>query len=229
MPGTLINLLVEFGAFMRMGRIRNKMPSVCVLILCDSSDTQLTEMTQRAIDLYRNSYHVRISVILVESGRPHSYDGVTHILQPGGPFHYNKFLRIGIEYILAKVQCSFIVISNNDVLVNSLAIYELVSSGALSSSPVDPVGIFSNSFWRPRVGYSIEYHLTGWCICCSTALFHRYSLDSLFPDDYPFFRQDDYYGNFLEKSGVSHLVIPSAKVVHLGHQSHKLADPGFLE
>jgi hypothetical protein len=198
--------------------------SVCVVILTKSVGENLQLI--RAIEGYRlNSSGVQFCV--VESGDTLCNLDVEYYIRPSDEFHYNRFLWHAFETIPIQA-FDFVVISNDDVIPLMGALDELVNSTFVSCSPVDPSVTRTKSLRRPVIGYEVEYHVCGWCLCISTELFKRIDYKVLFDERYSFFLQDVYYAKLLALMDIVHAVIPSAWVVHLEHRSHSLASGSLL-
>ena len=198
--------------------------NVCVVILTKSSDTNL--QLRRACEAYKNNRSI-VSICVVESGDFELDIDIEYYLRPEASFHYNKF----VQFALSKIDIDkfdAVIISNDDVIPLKGAVDQMVMSGFDSCSPIDPSAYRWNNVSRPTIGYYIEYHLTGWCICMSHRLLKMVPTHCLFNDRYHFNGQDIYYSKLLESLGIPHAVVPDAKVVHLEHQSHSLVDSKFL-
>lgn len=199
--------------------------NVCVVVLTKSPENR--KNLERCIQSYQNNC-CNIEFCIVESGEYDASLSKYYYVKPAIPFHYNKYIKIALDCI-TLVKYSGIIISNDDVIASPNAIDRLVSSGFESCSPVDPTCKFTYKLWKPTIGYSIEYHLCGWCLFVSSKLISNIGADVLFHHNYHFYLQDVYYAELIERLGVLHAVIPSSKVVHLGHVSANVASADILE
>jgi hypothetical protein len=204
---------------------RLKQPNVLIIILTKSFDEN--KQVRRACVGYKNN-EVNVSICIVESGIHLPDLPADYYFKPEIPFHYNLFIRYALDRI-DITRFDSVVISNDDVIPHNGAVDSLLFSGFDSCSPIDPSCIRWKNVKRPTIGYSIEYHLNGWCLHLSSAVLARLGPDLLFHDRYNFNAQDIYYSKLLEAAGVIHAVVPHSKVIHLEHQSHELVDSSFLD
>lgn len=200
-------------------------PNVLVIILTKSVDEN--KQVRRACVAYKNN-EANVSICIVESGNYLSDLPADHYFKPEIPFHYNLFIRYALDRIDIN-RFDSVVISNDDVIPHFYAVDALVFSGFDSCSPIDPSCSQWKNVKRPTIGYSIEYHLNGWCLHLSCTVLKRLGPALLFHERYNFNAQDIYYSKMLEAAGVIHAVVPRSKVVHLEHKSHALVDSSFLD
>lgn len=198
---------------------------ICVVILTKTSNSDAR--LGKAITAYRNNKS-NVHFCVVESGYGNIKTKVEYYFRPPFPFHYNKFIQYALNQI-DLTDYDAILISNDDVVALPGAIDRLYQSGFSSCSPVDPTVQRTLSLWRPVIGYDIEYHLCGWCLFISTKLILDLGITNLFHDRYHFYLQDVYYSKLIAAMGVVHAVVPSAKVIHLEHQSTVEAQSYVLE
>jgi hypothetical protein len=216
---------IEGASFLRsLVRCKSK-SKVCVILLTKSPQNYANLC--RCIEAYKNNYNL-VDFCIVESGKYNPELEQYIYVKPTIPFHYNKYVKIAIDTIPLHAYAG-VVISNDDVIALPCALDRLLASGFSSCSPVDPSSKVTSRLWKPTIGYSIEYHLCGWCLFVSTELLVTIGVDILFHDNYHFYLQDVYYAELIERLNVCHAVIPSSKVVHLGHATANIATKEILE
>lgn len=203
-------------------------PTVGVIILANSATDSYIEMTQRCIDSIHKQNNSQCEIVVVESGPVHRFENAC-VIKPDEPFNYNLYLQIGIRHFHETSQVEYFVFLNNDLICFPNAIDHLISSGELSSSPVDPLNCAQKGITSPTFGYSIRYHVVGWAICTKATLVNRIGPANLFPVSLEFFYQDDFYAQVIKGQAVRHAVIPHAKIVHLESRSHSLRPDFSLE
>ena len=218
-----IMLMLLVSSIRLITRLRPKRRA-CVIILTKSPNNYAN--LRRAISSYRNNTSA-IEFCVVESGEPLAETDWEFYVVPAYPFHYNKYVKSGIDAINVE-SYDAIVISNDDVIALPNAIDRLFDSGFESCSPIDPSETSTQRVWKPTVGYSVEYHLKGWCLFISKSLLLKYSPKILFHDNYHFYLQDVFYASLLEQLGEPHALVPQSKVVHLGHSSQGHATSDIL-
>ena len=194
---------------------------VGIVILSRSQSIDIIRMTQRCIDSLLLQNRSKLHIVVVESGPRCEYQNAD-VLVPEEDFNYNLYVKMGLNHIMATDSSHYYVILNNDIIAFPGAIDRLIQTGLLSSSPVNPLHCDQTGVTKITFGYSIRYHLVGWAICMRTELFRRITLDDLFPTDFAFHHQDNYYAHMLNTHGVVHAAVPAAKIVHFEGASHAL-------
>jgi glycosyltransferase involved in cell wall biosynthesis len=196
-------------------------PRVGLIILSNSKTAEIASMTQRAIDSVLLQNRSFIQIVVVESGPDTNYNHAD-VVNPKVTFNYNQFLKIGIKYLQSTCAFDYYMVMNNDVLAYPMAIDNLVKYGLDSCSPVDPINPEQFGIVKPTFGYDIRYHVVGWAICMRSRLFAKRSLDELFPNEFSFYFQDNYYAHVIKAAGVVHAAVPHSKMVHFEGISHTL-------
>jgi hypothetical protein len=200
---------------------RLRRQKVGVVILARSESVDIIRMTQRCIDSLVLQNQCEMHVVVVESGPKCEYQ-YADVVRPSEDFNYNLYVRFGIEHIKSCGERQYYVILNNDLIAYPGAIDKLVRTGLLSSSPVNPIHRDQTGINKITFGYSIRYHLVGWAICMRSELLCHVSLEELFPSDFPFHHQDNYYAHVLRRNAIVHAAVPSSKIVHFEGTSHLL-------
>ena len=211
---------------------------VDVIVLSYAKTKAEYDMTRRCIETLRASEsNVDINVVVVETnssealadfseGQP--FGDKCKVIHPEKPFNYNEFLQLGFAE-LSESTAESLLILNNDIVCEAGFVSELL--GGLrefdSVSPWCPG--FHERFLDPATpyheGFRTSCELTGWAIMFRRELLKRVSFEELFPTDFAFWFQDNYYGHQLQNIGARHALVTGAKVHHLFEQSHKLMDP----
>ena len=198
------------------------------VFLTNTADASFHEMTLRAISSLRASAEgVDINVTVVESNRDgesleFSYDGC-RVIVPHEPFNYNRFMSIG----LGAGSDHVVIMCNNDVeflprCVNNL-LGAMVAYGLKSVSPYEPN--WHRRYYgdtappQPVIGYDVENHVCGWCICAERALLER---PGVLDQEFEFWYQDNNYAMKLKSMGVAHALVPQALALHRFSRSHEL-------
>lgn len=185
----------------------------CV-ILSYARDKQLYRMTQRAVNSLIADFDSKIYVVETNPNiQP--YAGAETIF-PRKEFNYNQFLKIGIS----AGSNPFVFVLNNDIiclkgcqrtLMNWLDTYDSVS-------PMNPMLAQHKEFKQvANEGFSIwsPGHLAGWAIMMKRELINEVGIDTLFPDQFKFWYQDNVFAEVMIQRGKKHALITSAKLEHL--------------
>ncbi|BBO34427.1 glycosyltransferase [Lacipirellula parvula] len=212
--------------------------TVDVIILSYCKTKREYEMTCQCLRTLRaSSDRIRFNVVMVETAAPHLLDGYAgagkcfgdecEVVFPQQKFNYNQFLQKGFER-LQKSQARYLLIANNDVLFRPQFAEGLLESLGTydSASPWCPN--YHEQYFDPRQrfheGRRTSFELCGWGIAFRKELLTKVSFEELFPAEFEFWFQDNYYGWQLERLGARHVLVTDAKVEHLFNQSHSLID-----
>lgn len=189
--------------------------NIDVIMLSNSKNATMRDMTQKAIDsLHKSSNHHQFNVIVVETVQePVQYNGAK-VVTGQVPFNYNRNLNLGLQHCTAE----WIVIANNDLIFHTDWIDPITALNPDSASPVSPG-------WKPHAhvnnqvirGYRTSIELCGWCIVTKRA-----TLDKIGPFDEQFdlFYQDNDYAAQLMRHQLTHLLVGTSHVTHLVAKSH---------
>ena len=185
---------------------------VDVVMLTYTESQEIRDLTHTCIHtLSQSETDIDFNIYLIETDKtgayPHDYFNVTTIV-PDAPFHYNKFLNIGLQHCTSD----WVIISNNDVTYTKGWFTHLQTeyhkdNTLLSMSPLTKKWPFHEKFEKvamadgtpaPNVyyGYKVAHHLTGWCL-----VIHQAVLSKLGPFDerFSFWYQDNDYAMELQK------------------------------
>ncbi len=206
--------------------------NVAAIILCASVDKDRIEMTQAAIDSIVSIKH-KVDVYVVDSHKHHQYKGAK-VFFNGLAFNYNRNLRDGL--LMAKQSRPFgyydrFMVLNNDVVLEPNCIDFLVDSGLDSCSPKDPTLNLHKDYKGIVFGYRTSYQVCGWALMFSAALLRKCDSMTLFPDELPFWYQDNFYAHVIKAHGFTHGLVCDAHCVHLESKSHNLIHdlPSFTD
>ena len=211
---------------------------VDVIILSYCQSRVQFEMTKQCIrSLRRSERDIRFNVVVVETNSPEAmrafssgplFDDDCRVVFPQREFNYNEFLQIGFQQ-LDESAADYLLIANNDVvfeehfaaaLIKGLSFFDSVSPWC----PRYHERLFDSS--SPyHAGYRVRHEVCGWAIMFHKRLLRRVAFEDLFPRDFAFWFQDDYYAHQLAHVGARHALVTAARVAHLFEQSHNLIDP----
>ena len=199
---------------------------VDIVFLANTSDENMRQMTQNAIDSFLASHDpAKCGVVVVETNpNTGKYPGAVTLI-PGEPFNYNRFLNIGFRHLLnQQEQSDYTVIANNDVVFHKNWLKNIVKemkyNNLDAASPKNP-GWFQHTDVKDYTlkGWGIGKHFCGWCIIIKTE-----SLKKLLPFDeqFEFWCQDNDMAMRMQELGMKHAVVGKSEVVHLTNKSHHL-------
>jgi hypothetical protein len=210
---------------------------VDVLILSYCKTEREYSITLAALDsLSASEESVRFNVVLVETSTESKLNEISDganfgsrckVVFPNKPFNYNEFLQIGFREF-GRCSAPNLLICNNDVVFQKGFATQLVQAlGTFHSvSPWCPghhEEHFSNHF-RYYPGYRTSLELCGWAVMFRRSILQLVQFEQLFPADFEFWFQDNFYGVQLRRHNLTHALVRDAKVVHLFAQSHDLLD-----
>ena len=192
-----------------------------IVILAASVDQERIEITQSAIDSIKSKLHA-ISTVVIDSHSNHPYSKARTIYQEGA-FNYNRNLKHGIRFLLADPYTyDYFLILNNDVLLGENCLDKLVDTGLDSCSPKDPTLSLHEFYKGITFGYRTSYQVCGWALMFSRFLMYECGIDTLFPDELPFWFQDNFYAHVIKANNFKHALIADAHCIHLESKSHNL-------
>lgn len=210
-----------------------------VIMLVNTVDNDVRDMTQKAIDSVHNSeLNNKFRIILVESNQnqPKEYNNVFKTIQYYGDFNYNKALNLAFEYIKSDWVC----VINNDILAQnnwySLGRYYADIFELDSFSPWCPVPQNGPNPLAQKIileypessiinGYEPIIHFAGWCWVMKKNVLEKFIP---FPEELTFWWQDNYLAQLLKKHNHKHACVTASQIIHFGQQSYKHVDPSKL-
>jgi len=204
--------------------------TVDVIMLSLCQDEEMFKMNTKCINSLNSSEEDhQFNIYLIESnkefeklGLAYTSDNVNVIIPPQD-FNYNAFLNIGLEY----TKSDFVVISNNDLIYQKKWFSEILKvknshKDILSFCPYDHKREshlkehFKDSI---ALGYRLKKELVGWCIVIDRKLFEKMPM---FDESFPYYFQDNDYGNTLRKLNIPHARVFSSHVTHLESQTSRV-------
>lgn len=208
-----------------------------IIILSYGKTEKLKAITQNCIDSLISSEDpakIKFNILVIESEKslaPYQYPNSTTIY-PDTTFGFNKYLNIGIKSTSNKYVC----LCNNDLLFHKNWATEILK--AMNNDPkilsANPVCQYFNDH-QPYVNQIILGNksnllngiLTGWCIFVKRDIFN---IIGLLDEQFDFWYADNDYGRTLLKYKVTHALVGTSKVDHLGNQTHTvLSDEKLLQ
>lgn len=164
------------------------------IIIIGDSNSELTQNCIASISLTTDSYNIIII----------PFDG-----------NYNQALNLGLK----KSKADYVALCNNDLIFHDG--WFKYAKNALqrfdSISPFDP--LHHEETFDPVIGFEIAKALCGWCIITTKQTIKK--IGGRLDTSAKFWRSDFLYGKQLQKANLTHAMIPSCKVSHLGSQTLK--------
>jgi GT2 family glycosyltransferase len=206
--------------------------SIDVIILSHTSSAAKQRMTEECITSLLASEppaEIHFNIVVMESCK--SFGGyqarLGRTIKPQSKFGFNRFLNIGLR----ETSAPFVALCNNDLIFHPKWATNLLGAmraNAQIESCCPYCGIYHPTRGRafnaePDFGYGFET-LVGWCIFVKRTVLARIGpLD----EKIKFWYAERDYGNLLEAGGISHALVSTARVDHLGSQTIK--DCGTME
>ena len=207
------------------------MLEIDTIILSHCQDEYLTLMTKQAIESLMNSEsNIKFNLVIVETNGLLEFEGLFdehktkydyQIIYPRKSFNYNEFLQIGYEHLGGA---DHILILNNDVICKSKFANNLVEHLTVydSVSPRNPNSLLHKKSEGVIEGYRSSYQVCGWALMFNKSVLNTISFRDLFPKEFKFWYQDNYYAHQLQKNGFKHALVCTSEVIHIENQSHAL-------
>jgi hypothetical protein len=196
---------------------------IAAIILSASTDHDKIAMTQSAINSVQSEVH-QVDVYVVDSHRLIKYKNAKTILVDR-EFNYNYNLKEGYFQAIHNRPFGYysrFIVLNNDVILSPDCIDKLVQTGIDSCSPKDPTLNLHDSYKGIVFGYRTSYQVCGWALMFSLDLVRKCTIGALFPNELPFWYQDNFYAHVIKKHGYNHGLVCDAHCVHLESKSHNL-------
>lgn len=186
---------------------------------------QVTKSSLNSLLASEDPTQVIFNILLIESCpdlQPYQYPQTT-TLYPKSPFGYHKYLNIGIR----ATSNEYICLCNND-----LVYHKGWASAILRAMAADPALLSVSPFddhYHLREGFAmsgppIEGYLdvlSGWCIFVKRSLFLK---TGYLDEHFTFWYCDADYCQTLIKNRIKNILVPEARVTHLGSSSFKTLD-----
>lgn len=206
------------------------MKIIDIVILSFAKSESHYNLTMNCLkSLYDSKLSDFFNVVVIESKEDVTYNyKETKIVHLKESFNYNKFANYGASLF----DSGLIGVFNNDVIFNENWILDILTARDLNymNTKFDlfscsPISLTSKSqlefinLKNPIPGYGIAKHLSGWAIILSRKL-HKKICG--FDVSCSFWCSDDAYSEQLKQIGVTHYLIPTSIVNHVGEGSNTL-------
>ena len=196
-------------------------PRILALMLSYCKTQREYQMTLAALEsLRRNEPGCQLDLVVVETSSASDLDALSNRARFGGlcrdvypnkPFNYNEFLQVGFAHA-ADTSFDAILLSNNDVIYAPTA-WPCCGprwSSSIRSVPGVPstMSSFSAIPTNPASrGCRTSLELCGWSILFRRSVLERIAFEQLFPTDFSFWFQDNYYAHQLSRLGLRHALV----------------------
>jgi hypothetical protein len=195
--------------------------SLDVIILSLAKDDASFATTKRCVDSYlaTSNYYIN-KIFVVESFKnfDRSYNNVkVEVIIPKQNFNYNEFYNIALRRCTAE----FVMGPNNDLIIQENCIKNILeefrkTEDIHSISPIDrkwhrhTIQYFPNEAKLYR-GWETSLQMFGCVFCCRRSVF---DVIGFLDERFFFFYQDNDYVYSLQRCGLNHGLLTSARVVH---------------
>lgn len=189
---------------------------VDIIILADSKNAHLVQMTQSAIDTcHESEKDIQFNILVLEQADV-QYDKAKTVKMTE-PFNYNRYMNIAI----GMTSNPFVCLCNNDLLFHknwaSNIIRAMEQNDLLSASPKCPIAQSGRVYDTNVVyGYRNRHELNGWCIMTDRGLYEKIGK---IDEEFEFWFADNIYSEQLKRHGVKHALIVNSHVTHIGSQT----------
>jgi hypothetical protein len=198
---------------------------VTAVILAGTFNSELEQMTQKAIDLlHKYKGNNDLVIIVVESTlniTNYTHCTVIHNHQP--KFNYNQAVQLGLSM---DTDSDAYIICNNDIEPKKGYLDALIKSGYKSCSPLDPTLKLHDNAPEVWEGYRTSYQVCGWFIFFRSSVLSL-GIENLFPLELGFWYQDNWYADQIRKAGIKHALISNSLVIHLESKTHDYLPEGM--
>jgi GT2 family glycosyltransferase len=209
--------------------------NIDIVILSYGKTEKLKSITQDCINsliISEDPTKIKFNVLVIESEKslsPYQYPNSTTIY-PDVSFGFNKYMNIGIKATTNNYVC----LCNNDLIFHKYWASEILKAMGnnpkiLSANPMcqyfSPHLPYNNKTILGNKSNLLKGILTGWCIFVKRDIFN---IIGLFDEQFDFWYADNDYGRTLLKHNVTHALVGTSKVDHLGNQTHNVLSPEKL-
>lgn len=190
-------------------RRRDQPPLMDVVILSNASTHPLRDMTQRAIEsCIAGANSLPVNVIVMEQLPGERYDLATTLPAPP-QFHYNAFANTAA----ATGSAEWIMIANNDLIFHDGWLHALLAASHPVVSPKCPRDHRQADVVENTSGYVNAVHFSGWCFAMRRVV---WDLLGGLDESVEFWCSDDAVIEQLRTLGIAPMLVPGARVEHLG-------------
>lgn len=191
-------------------------PIVDVIVLSNAKTSVLRRMTQQTINTCRSGANgLPVRVVVMEGRKGVTYQGA-QTLQSVEPFHYNKAANKGARFGTSP----WILIANNDLQFENGWLHELLAAGWPIVSPHNPGDPRQANLEVNETGNVTGRHLSGWCFMIKRDMWEDLGG---FDERVRFWCSDDVVIEQCMAAGTHPMVVPTARVRHLGSATLKSA------
>lgn len=194
---------------------------VDVIILSNAKTFELASLTAQTIDsLLKATPESKMRVFVLEQTEDVSWDLLDKritTIYPDQEFNYNRFANIGAS----EGSSEWICIANNDLIFMDGWLDHLLEANHPIVSPKCPIDKRQKEIIFNTVGDEVGKHLSGWCFMISRKLWKEIGG---FDEDFSFWCADNSLMEQLKLIGILPMVVPLAKVEHLGSRTLKTMD-----
>ncbi len=202
------------------------MTLIDIIILSNAQTEELRHLTENALISLLDSEDqrkIRFNILVIESAKTKPYNfPFCRTIYPKESFGYHRYMNIGLSMTQSPLVC----LCNNDLIFHPGWATAIISAfdanpALKSASPFCQFNHPERGFMADsgiHLGYEVRGHVAGWCI-----LLKREILQVTGPleERLRFWYSDNDYAKTLEKYGIQHALVSSAKVDHLESQTLK--------
>lgn len=201
----------------RKGAIRTRSgqtPIVDVVVLSNAKDAQFRRMTQDTINsCVSGANSLPVNIIVLEQNPGVSYRNARTVHAPE-TFNYNRFANRGARLGSAE----WIMVANNDLIFEDGWLHQLLAAGHPFVSPKCPDDARQADLVENTVGDRTGRNMSGWCFMVKRSLWDQIGG---FDDCVDFWASDDVTIEQCRAVGVLPMLVPAARVKHLGSKTLK--------
>lgn len=189
--------------------MRKNPPIVDVVFISDGKDAKTRTLTQAAISTCKRSANgLSVNCIVVESAVGVTYNQAT-TYYTDKPFNYNAYLNFGAS----KGDCKHILFCNNDLVFQNGWLHNLLATDYPIVSPISVRDFRQKGITQNETGWECGRNLSGWCFMMTRELWNKIGkLD----EEFDFWFADNSLISQLKKENLPPMLVPSAKVDHIG-------------
>lgn len=212
--------------------------NIDIIILSYGKTEKLKAITQQCIDSLiasEDPEKIKFDALVIESEKslsPYQYPS-SKTIYPEQLFGFHKYLNIGIKSTTNKYVC----LCNNDLVFHPNWATEILK--AMDKNPEILSANPACQYFSAHIPYInkttilgnksnlLSGVLTGWCIFVKRDIFNTIGL---LDEQFDFWYADKDYGRTLLKHNITHALVGTSRVDHLGNQTHDaLSEEKLLE
>ena len=201
------------------------MTNIDIVVLSNGKNEEMLKLTSQTIEsllVSEDPKLINFKPLVIESNptlSPYSYQH-SQTIYPKTTFGFHKFLNIGLRETKSELIC----FCNNDLIFHKGWASAILK--AFHQFPdLASVGTFCPDFHHSRLdeiptevnfGYKNGVFFTGWCFLVKRSIFKKIGE---FDENFNFWYADDDFRLTLQHHQISHALVKSAKVTHLGSKT----------